>query len=46
MRLAEHLANLGIEAELISLGTETMTAKMAAEALGVPIDVVIKTILF
>ena len=46
MSLAEHLANLRIDAELISLGKETTTAKMAAEALGVPIDVVIKSILF
>ena len=46
MTLAEHLANLRIDAELISLGKETTTAKMAAEALGVPIDVVIKSILF
>ena len=46
MRLEEYLAKEGIDAELISLGTETTTAAMAAEALGVPIDVVIKTILF
>jgi len=44
--LDEYLAKEGIDAELISLGKETTTAKMAAEALGVPIDVVIKTILF
>ncbi len=44
--LAEYLANLGIAAELITLGQETTTAQMAAEALGVPIDVVVKTILF
>ncbi len=46
MNLAEHLARLGIDAELIVLGKETTTAQMAAEALGVPIDVVIKSILF
>ncbi|HLC20660.1 MAG TPA: YbaK/EbsC family protein [Candidatus Methylomirabilis sp.] len=46
MSLDEYLAKEGIDAELISLGKETTTAKMAAEALGVPIDVVIKTILF
>ncbi len=46
MSLEEYLADLRIDAELISLGKETTTAKMAAEALGVPIDVVIKTILF
>ena len=44
--LAERLADLRIDAELILLGRETTTAKMAAEALGVPIDVVVKTILF
>jgi len=46
MSLAERLADLGIDAELISLGRETTTAQMAAAALGVPIDVVVKTILF
>ena len=46
MSLESYLADLKIDTELISLGTETTTAKMAAEALGVPIDVVIKTILF
>ena len=46
MRLEEYLAKEGIDAELISLGRETTTAGMAAEALGVPIDIVIKTILF
>ena len=46
MSLEAYLAGLKIDAELISLGTETTTAKMAAEALGVPIDVVVKTILF
>ena len=46
MRLDEYLAREGIDAELMSLGTETTTAKMASEALRVPIDVVIKTILF
>ena len=46
MRLEEYLASEGIDAELISVGRETTTARMAAEALGVPIDVVIKTILF
>jgi Cys-tRNA(Pro)/Cys-tRNA(Cys) deacylase len=46
MRLEEYLATEGIDAELISLGRETTTAAMAAEALGVPIDIVIKTILF
>ena len=46
MNLAARLADLGIDAELISLGKETTTARMAAEALGVPIDVVVKTILF
>ena len=46
MSIEEFLAKEAIGAELISLGTETTTAKMAAEALGVPIDVVIKTILF
>ena len=44
--LAERLADLRIDAELILLGKETTTAAMAAEALGVPIDVVIKSILF
>ena len=46
MRLEEYLANEGIDAELIALGQETTTAQMAAVALGVPIDVVIKSILF
>ena len=46
MRLDEFLNMSGIEAELISLGKETTTAQMAAEALGVPIDIVIKSILF
>ena len=46
MRLEEYLAKEGIYAELIALGQETTTAQMAAEALGVPIDIVIKTILF
>jgi len=46
MNLAELLADLGIDAELILLGKETTTAQMAAEVLGVPIDVVIKSILF
>ena len=46
MNLAERLADLRIDAELILLGRETTTAQMAAEALGVPIDVVVKTILF
>ena len=46
MNLAERLTGLGIDAELILLGKETTTAQMAAEALGVPIDVVVKTILF
>src|SRR5574341_398637 len=46
MNLAERLADLRIDAELILLGKETTTAQMAAEALGVPIDVVIKSILF
>ncbi|MGH2671175.1 MAG: aminoacyl-tRNA deacylase [Candidatus Methylomirabilaceae bacterium] len=46
MDLGEYLADLKIEAELISLGRETTTAAKAAEALGVPIDVVIKSILF
>jgi Cys-tRNA(Pro)/Cys-tRNA(Cys) deacylase len=46
MNLAEHLADLRIDAELISLGKETTTAQMAAEVLGVPIDLVVKTILF
>jgi len=46
MSLAERLADLRIDAELILLGKETTTAQMAAEALGVPIDVVVKTILF
>ena len=44
--LAERLADLRIDAKLILLGKETTTAQMAAEALGVPIDVVVKTILF
>jgi Cys-tRNA(Pro)/Cys-tRNA(Cys) deacylase len=44
--LDEYLAGEGIDAELISLGRETTTAKMAAEALEVPIEVVIKSILF
>ena len=44
--LAERLADLRIDAELILLGKETTTAQMAAEALGVPIDAVIKSILF
>jgi Cys-tRNA(Pro) deacylase len=46
MNLAERLADLRIDAELISLGKETTTAQLAAEALGVPIDVVVKSILF
>ena len=46
MALEKLLSDSGIDAELISLGKETTTAKMAAEALGVPIDVVVKTILF
>ncbi len=46
MSLDEYLAGEGIDAELISLGRETTTAKMAAEALEVPIEVVIKSILF
>jgi len=46
MGLAEYLADLKIDAALISLGRETTTAAKAAEALGVPIDVVIKSILF
>ena len=46
MSLKNFLTGAGLDAELISLGQETTTAKMAAEALGVPIDVVIKTILF
>jgi Cys-tRNA(Pro)/Cys-tRNA(Cys) deacylase len=46
MDLAERLADLKVDAELILLGRETTTAQMAAEALGVPIDVVIKSILF
>ncbi len=46
MSLESYLADLKIDAELISLGTETTTAKMAAEALGVPNDIVIKSILF
>ncbi len=46
MSLEHYLANLRIDAELISLGKETTTAGMAAEALGVPNDVVIKSILF
>jgi Cys-tRNA(Pro) deacylase len=46
MNLAERLADLRIDAELILLGKETTTAQLAAEALGVPIDVVVKTILF
>ncbi|MBI3780211.1 MAG: YbaK/EbsC family protein [candidate division NC10 bacterium] len=46
MSLEEYLSALGIDAELISVGRETTTAGMAAEALGVPIDIVIKTILF
>ena len=46
MRLEEYLAKEGIDVELISLGRDTTTASMAAEALGVPIDIVIKTILF
>ena len=46
MSLDMILRTSGIEAELIALGKETTTAAMAAEALGVPIDVVIKTILF
>lgn len=46
MDLEAYLADQQIDAELISLGTQTTTATMAAEALGVPIEVVIKTILF
>ncbi len=46
MGFEEYFANLRIAAELITLGRETTTAAMAAEALGVPIDVVIKTVLF
>ena len=46
MGLGEYLADLKIDAALISLGRETTTAAKAAEALGVPIDVVVKSILF
>jgi len=46
MSLEEYLADEKIDSELIALGRETTTAKMAAEALGVAIDVVVKTILF
>jgi Cys-tRNA(Pro)/Cys-tRNA(Cys) deacylase len=46
MGLKEYLADQKVDAELIALGRETTTAKMAAEALGVPIDLVIKTIVF
>ena len=46
MSLDMILRTSGIDAELISLGKETTTAQMAAVALGVPIDVVIKSILF
>ncbi len=46
MSLETILRASGIDAALISLGRETTTAAKAAEALGVPIDVVIKSILF
>jgi Cys-tRNA(Pro)/Cys-tRNA(Cys) deacylase len=46
MGLGEYLAHLKIDAALIALGRETTTAAKAAEALGVPIDLVIKSILF
>lgn len=46
MSLEAYLADQRLDAELITLGRETTTARMAAEALGVPIDLVIKTILF
>lgn len=46
MNLDEFLKTSGIDAELIALGRETTTARMAAEALVVPIEVVIKSILF
>ena len=46
MSLAEYLAKLSVDAELILLGRETTSAQMAAEALGVPIDIIVKSILF
>ena len=46
MNLEAYLAQQGINAKLIHLGKQTTTATMAAEALGVPIEVVIKSILF
>jgi hypothetical protein len=38
MNLEVYLTKQGIEAKLIHLGTQTTTARMAAEALGVPIE--------
>ncbi len=46
MSLETILRASGIDAALIALGRETTTAAKAAEALGVPIDAVIKSILF
>jgi Cys-tRNA(Pro)/Cys-tRNA(Cys) deacylase len=46
MTLKAHLAALGIDADLIALERETTTAAMAAEALGVPLEIVVKSILF
>lgn len=46
MNLEAYLTKQGIDAKLIHLGKQTTTAWMAAEALGVPIEVVIKSILF
>jgi Cys-tRNA(Pro)/Cys-tRNA(Cys) deacylase len=46
MDLEAYLTRQGIDAKLIHLGQQTTTATMAAVALGVPIEVVIKSILF
>ncbi len=46
MSLEAYLADQRLDAELITLGRETTTAGMAAEALGVPIDIVVKSVVF
>lgn len=46
MNLEVYLTTQGIDAKLIHLGKQTTTAQMAAEALGVPLEPVIKSILF
>src|SRR5574337_1310254 len=46
MNLEAYLTEQRIDAKLIHLWQQTTTARMAAEALGVSIEVVIKSILF